>query len=143
MPVKFTIVDVSAIESIMKQTLKTSAMALALGLALSGCGGGGGDEAGSPMEFSTVPDAWELKGPNDVSCGAGQVDVKVIGGAAPYTLTNLVPGYVTIDKIEVDKNGTFTVTFLGACMDGGLIDVRDALDNHVQVELSNVKGDAP
>lgn len=125
----------------MKTMLKTSAVALTLALVLGACGGGG-DEAGSPMEFSTVPDAWELKGPTETTCGTGSVDVKVIGGAAPYTLTNLIPNYVTIDKTELSKNGTFTVTFLGPCLEGGVIDVEDALDNHVQLEVSNVKGDA-
>jgi hypothetical protein len=110
---------------------------------LASCGGGGADEAGSPTTFSIIPNSIKVTGPVGF-CAAGTVgSVFVYGGAAPYRIDNTVPAYVTIDKGEVAHPGeSFSVTFLGGCLDPGNVVVKDRLGKVVTLTLTNEVGKA-
>lgn len=126
----------------MKSTpLKKFAVLVSSLTLLASCGGGGADEAGSPTKFSIIPNSIKVTGGVGV-CAAGTVgSVFVYGGAAPYRLDNTVPAYITLDKAEVAHPGeSFSVTFLGGCLNPGNVIVKDRLGNVVTLTLINEKG---
>jgi len=139
----------------MKSIPLTLAAAVASAALLIACGGGGDDKAGSPTAFSIVPDEIGLSVPDgnpdglpqgtcySTSGGAGG-RVYVYGGAAPYRIDNTSPDYVTVDRTTVAHRGDFfLVDFTGGCTDSAIIVIVDALDNQVQLKLTNEGAPAP
>ena len=125
----------------MKRYLLQSLLLMA-GTALLGACGGGGDDAGSPTAFSLVPNSIKVTGATTGACAAGTTgEVFVYGGVAPYRIDNTVPGYVSFDKTTVEHKGdSFTVTFLGGCLNPGQIVIVDKMDKQVILTLTNEKG---
>ena len=111
------------------------------GAAMLNACGGGGDDSGSPTAFSVVPADITVTG-GVGTCGAGTVgQVFIYGGQPPYRIDNTVPAYVSINKTQVDHKGeSFSVTFLGSCVDPGSIVIVDALDHQVTLTVHSVKG---
>ena len=126
----------------MKLTSFSTAGAVAASVVLvAACGGGGDDEAGSLTTFSVVPSSITATGPTGACAVGASSEVFVYGGAAPYRIDNTVPGYVSVNKTQVDqRGGSFTVTFSGGCLAPGQIVVVDKLDRQVTLTLNNVKG---
>jgi hypothetical protein len=126
----------------MKSTpLKRIAVLLAASALMVSCGVGGDDEAGSPTKFSLVPSSITVTGGVGACAANASGSVFVYGGVAPYRLSNTVPAYVSLDRAEVSHRGeSFTVTFLGGCLNPGTIAVTDSLDNLVTLTLVNQKG---
>lgn len=126
----------------MKRMLSGAVLSqLACAAMLIGCGGGG-DEAGSPTAFSTVPSEITVSGPTGTCAAGATASVFVFGGAAPYKLYNVFPTHVALDKTQVDHPGeSFTVTFLGGCLNPGSVVIEDKLKNQVTLELINEEGE--
>ena len=123
-------------------SLGTSVLLAAL--LAAGCGGGNDDEAGEQFTpFGITPDDITFTGPPGFCGVGGNVQVLVSGGSAPYQIKNLFPDYVAIDKTSVAHRGeTFTVNFLGGCLDPGLVVVIDAVGREVTLTLTNEEGEA-
>ncbi|MBX3603920.1 MAG: hypothetical protein KF788_01545 [Piscinibacter sp.] len=123
-------------------TLGTSVLLAAL--LAAGCGGGNDDEAGEQFTpFGITPDDVGLTGPPGACGVGGNIQILVSGGSAPYRIVNTVPDYVAVDKASVAHRGeTFTVNFLGGCLDPGHIVVIDAVGREVTLTLTNQEGEA-
>jgi len=124
--------------------MKLASLILLCAVVTSSCGGGNDDESGSPTALSLVPNSITLTGPAPGVCGAGTVGLVVVsGGVAPYRVINTVPAYISVDKTEVaHRNESFTVTFLGGCIDPGNVVVIDSLDHQVVLTVTNQEGEA-
>jgi hypothetical protein len=124
----------------------------AIAAVLTSCGGSGTtDESGSPTAFRIVPDTVGVTGaPPPVGAPSGTkgtcavggtTEVFVFGGTAPYRIDNTVPLYVRLNKTTLQAKGeSFTVTFLGGCLDPGQVVVVDHLDRQVVLTLTNKEG---
>jgi hypothetical protein len=108
---------------------------------LTACGGGDMAAAGSPTVFSVVPSTITFTAPKGSAVGVctsgGTADIYVYGGAAPYTINNTVPAYVSISTTQVDRGGFFTVTIIGGCLSPGNIAVVDSLNHVVTLIVNN------
>lgn len=124
--------------------LSLSAAVLLAALVAAGCGGGNDDEAGEQFTpFGITPDDIGVTGPPGACGVGGNFEVLVSGGSAPYRIVNTVPDYVTVDRTTVAHRGeTFTVSFLGGCLDPGTIVVIDAVGREVTLTLTNEEGEA-
>lgn len=122
--------------------LKIGALA-AVFSALGGCGGGG-DSAGSPSGFAVSPSTVTITAASgDTTCSstadAGQFFI--YGGVAPYHIDNSQPSYVSVSTDTVaHPGGSFSVTYLGGCMDPGTLTISDATNHRLTVTLSYKKG---
>lgn len=123
-------------------SLKTTTALLAC-VSVVACGGGGDDNAGSLTALSVAPSELTVTGAAN-SCDTGtsavgaQAVIMVSGGAAPYHIHNSFPSAISIDKTTVDsRNGTFTVTFQGMCVDPATVVVTDANDRQATLTLTN------
>lgn len=108
---------------------------------LAGCGGGGDDHAGSLTEFSVQPADISVSGGIGACAVGATANVFVYGGTAPYRIDNPFPTHISVNKTRVDsRGGSFSITFLGGCIDPGSIIVVDALDRQVTLTVHNIEG---
>lgn len=134
----------------MNRSLFTPVAALALAVPLLVSCGGGGDAAGArDTAFSVVPDTVTITGGSGSCPSDGTTtntlfaaEVKVLGGAAPYTISSSFPDLIVLSTTKVEHQGdTFQIGFVsGACMDPGTIAVVDSLNRVVTFKLITKAG---
>ena len=66
----------------------------------------------------------------------------MFGGTAPYSIRNSYPQYIEVNKTVVGKDGSFTVRYLGGCLDPGVITVVDVQQRTVPVVIGYEPADA-
>ena len=112
---------------------------------IAGCGGSGDDGAGSPTAFSVFPSERTINvkvADENASCGVGNVgEFLIVGGTAPYKLTNTNSVNIRTSTTKVGNEGSvFTVDYTsGACFEGSLIVIQDALGNTITLTLNSTK----
>ncbi|ARN19453.1 hypothetical protein [Piscinibacter gummiphilus] len=119
---------------------KTAAAAVAIVL-LASCGGGDDAEAGSPTEFSVLPNKLDITAPaGSTTCAVdntGRAKFTVMGGAGPYQIKSS-DGSLIPHPNKVEKQGDqFTIELTGACFNPATLTVIDALNDVVTVTITN------
>ena len=125
------------------KTIRIAAATVALAASglLASCGGGGDDHAGSVTPLSVQPTDVGVTGPVGFCAAGATANIFVYGGTAPYRIDNPFPTHISVDKTRVDHRGdSFTITFLGGCIDPGTVIIVDALDAQVTLTVHNTKG---
>jgi hypothetical protein len=123
--------------------IRISAMTLMLASAglMASCGGGGDDNAGSITALSVQPTDVSVSSGTGAggACASGATaNIFVYGGAAPYRIDNPFPTHIGLNKTRVDNRGdSFTITFLGGCIDPGTLIIVDAMDRQVTLTVHN------
>lgn len=112
-------------------------LAVAGCVALAGCGGGGDLENGVTA-LTVSPQTATFNGPDKNTCYKGNGGRYFIyGGTSPYTVQNTLPAFMTVSTTTVPNvGGSFDVTFLGGCINGGVINVTDSVGRLVAVTLT-------
>lgn len=110
-----------------------SAIALVL---LAGCGGGGDNNAGAPVALNVVPA--EISITAEGSCYSGYVsEVFVNGGAGPYRIDVPFKDAIVVNKTQVNRGESFSVSFTGLCIDPGTVLIVDKNNQQVTLTLTN------
>jgi hypothetical protein len=80
-----------------------------------------------------------VTGPTATACAVGSgPNVFVYGGTPPYTVYNSLPAGMTLDKSRVQDSGdSFTISFLGVCMQTMPITVQDSMGRLATVTVTN------
>jgi len=114
-------------------------------VALASCGGNSDDGAGSPTAFTVFPSGGSLSFPKAAplpqTCGSGDFgNFMVVGGVAPYRITNLDTSRLLVSKQTVsNRNDVFNVQAVAGCFTDIQIDVQDALDHHIQLKFTSAE----
>lgn len=123
-----------------------TAIVAAAAVLLASCGGGDDAEAGSPMEFSVQPDTRDITVPaGSPSCGVddtGLFKFTIVGGAGPYRIKSSNAGMIPVPDVVAKQGDQFTIRLTGTCFDPALLTVFDALNNAVNVTVTNKVADS-
>jgi hypothetical protein len=120
--------------------MRRSLVSFLLPAALVACGGGG-NELGPVEEIQLSQTSLKVTGAPGACAVGGGIKIYIYGGFPPYKLYNSVPSFVVLDKAVVNKAGeSFTIDFVGGCLDNMPITVTDEAGKIATLNLVNEMG---
>jgi len=111
--------------------------AVGAALFLSGCGGGG-DLSDGVTDLTVSPNSATYVSAMPGVCPVGTGGrFFIYGGRSPYKVQNSLPAFMQVNPERVEHSGeAFDVTLLGGCIEGGIINVTDAVGRLVTVSIT-------